>query len=126
MHRNPPRDFAIALYLNPELGQHIRFINIETYAEARPRDTIFLGPDLHTVLEAALISLPLHNEERDEWKTALRQGDISVVLPLIAVKATSLRSIRVPHREGIPKRLSTLRESDPSVLSTLQELDVVY
>ncbi|KAL2793509.1 hypothetical protein BJX66DRAFT_338825 [Aspergillus keveii] len=116
--------FAKALCLNPDLGKYVRVIEIQTYALAGPRDTTVLGPDLHTVLGAALLGLPLHTEEREAWKSALMQCDISVPLALIATKAPFLRVLRTSHRQEILDRLFALRESDPSILSGLEQLHV--
>ncbi|KAL2844429.1 hypothetical protein BJX68DRAFT_242988 [Aspergillus pseudodeflectus] len=114
--------FTIALCLNPDLGKHVRFVELDSFAKPGPRNTTALGSDFHTVLGAALGELPLHDRERQSWRYALRQCDLSIPMALIAIKAPNLRVVRFNHGHGILERLSTLRESCPSLLSRLEQL----
>ncbi|KAJ0416992.1 hypothetical protein BJY00DRAFT_316404 [Aspergillus carlsbadensis] len=91
--------FAIALCLNPELGKHVRIVEIDSFAKPGPRNTTALGPDFHTVLGAALDELPLPDQEG-------RAG------------------VRLTHGHGILERLSRLREPCPSILSRLEQLHI--
>jgi hypothetical protein len=116
--------FAIALCLNTELGTHVRYVEIDSFAKPGPRDTSVLGLDFHRVLGAALDELPLQTEERQSWRYALRQCDLSIPMALIAMKAPNLRVVRFNHGHGILERLSTLRESCPSLLSRLEQLHI--
>ncbi|KAL2810299.1 hypothetical protein BJX63DRAFT_434350 [Aspergillus granulosus] len=116
--------FTKALYLSPDLGQHVRFISVETEIRPRMRDITALGPDIHTVLERAVSDLPLNNEEKKGWKNALKKCDISILLALVVHKAPNLRVVRLPIGHHILERFILLRKSDPSVLASLEQFHI--
>jgi hypothetical protein len=111
--------FARALHLRPELGEHVRELDIMfPLDEERPKP---LTKKDSSLFITAIKGLQLGDQE-ETWITGLKRLDLSVLTALLVNKCPHLREMYIPATYVRMGPLNDLFDRNPSLLSELQSV----
>lgn len=113
--------FARALYLRPELGEHVRELDI-MYPLDEDRPKPLAAEDL-ALFESAIKDLQLGDKEKI-WLSGLKRLDLGVLTALLINRAPHLREMFLPAGHARMDPISHLLDQNPSLLSELQSISL--
>lgn len=111
--------FARALYLRPELGEHVRELDI-MYPLDEERPTPPSEKD-SALLITAIKELQLGDQE-DAWLSGFKSLDLSVLTALLVNRCPHVREMFIPAAYVRMGPLNDLFDRNPSLLSELQSV----
>jgi hypothetical protein len=111
--------FAQALYLRPQLGEHVRELDIMPPADdERPKP---LSAADSALLKAAIKDLQLGAQEK-AWISGLKLRDLTILTALLINKTPHIRELFLPAGHIRMGCLDHLFNRNPSLLSELQSI----
>ncbi|KAJ5380386.1 uncharacterized protein N7496_002814 [Penicillium cataractarum] len=114
--------FTRALYLRPELGEHVRELDIMYPLDDEDRPKPLAAEDL-ALFESAIKDLQLGDKEKI-WLSGLKRLDLSVLTALLINRAPHLREMFLPAGQVRMDPISHLLDQNPSLLSELQSISL--
>ncbi|KAL2837258.1 hypothetical protein BJY01DRAFT_221191 [Aspergillus pseudoustus] len=114
--------FAKAILRRPELGEHVKFLSIDSLLDETPISFPSFGPDGQKLFADAIKQVELSNKQKKLWADAPTRCDVPILLALVIKQCPNLRGLRFPVGYHILERLNAVWKSDPSLMSKLDSV----
>lgn len=112
--------FTKTIYRRPDLAKHVQQINIMPLS-FHPGCPDSLDAEDSEFFKSIIKDLQLADEE-ETWISAMKKGDISIFVPLLANKAPNLRALHLPVRKFSIQPFIQLFHRNPEFLSNLESV----